>query len=131
MLAWEAVLYFALLDGVALLGLNHLFIAHKQRLDLALAWLAGQEASCSSLKLKAALSHPCAGSWQVLESGHRVPTCTANLSAPDHSLPYAPAKLGQRAGDVRCLEGLHFLAACCKLVYEDMRVAEQTVSRCT
>ena len=41
MLAWEAFLYFALLDGVALLGLNHLFIAHKQNIERFLSGLTG------------------------------------------------------------------------------------------
>ena len=43
MLAWEAFLYFALLDGVALLGLNHLFIAHKQNIERFLSRITGEQ----------------------------------------------------------------------------------------
>ena len=50
MLAWEAFLYFALLDGVALLGMNHLLIAHKQNIERFLSRVTGDQPWPSNLE---------------------------------------------------------------------------------
>ena len=67
----------------------------------------------------------------MLPDDRRLPTRATNLAAPSHTLLSLPAKLGQQITDVHTLESLSFLAACCDLIYEDMRVVEAVVThRC-
>ena len=67
-----------------------------------------------------------AGSWHVCRNGQHIAASTANLSAP-----HAASERNTLSSDVYSLEGLHFLAACCTLVYEHTQVIEETiVDRC-
>ena len=134
-IAWEALLYFMLLDGVALLGLNHLFIVHKDSIEWLLSWLTGVAAPVCNYWVKLMSAKPThqpsiAGSWQELQDGTRIPTSLANLADPKQELPYRPSELGSAATDVHSLQGQHFLAACCKLAYEHAPVMQDTIARC-